>query len=310
MSDQTRPLRSDQTSSERPDLSLREATFWDRQEERIDELYQRPHDWRFVPSLADRIVAPRLAFIRRALSRYRHEIRSVLDIGCGSGWFSHACAALGLNAIGVDLSSKKIESASRLAEEKGVASRCRFVAGDVMSISLDQPVDLLAACGSLHHLPGLSELFPRLVRRHLRENGLMIFSEPHHEGMPPLLHRWIVKVATSRRFRSWFDWELFEQAAADGIRGESPAGLEHPGGHVQMATVLRESGHRMLGERYFDLLTGHLANTFSVFMKRRVVRGLFRAAVPALVGLDGLLCRVPRLARYASEGVWVLRRQA
>ena len=291
------------------DLSRREAAFWDRQEQRIGELYARPHDWRFVPFLADRIAGPRLAFLKKILLGHRGEIESILDIGCGSGWLCHACAALGFRTIGIDLSPNKVAAAARAAEEQGVAARCRFVAGDVLEVSLERPVDLLAACGSLHHLPGLADLLPRLVEKHLRRGGLMLFSEPHHEGMPPYLRRWIVGLATGRRFRSWFDWELYRQAAGEDVRGESPAGLEQPGGHVDMRAVFRGSGHELLAERFFDLLAGHMANAFHVYMKPRAGGRACPVRLPGFRRRDGCLWRGRRVGKYAADGVWGLRRR-
>ncbi len=34
------------------DLLQREAEFWDRHEDSIEQLYKRPHDWRLAPEIA------------------------------------------------------------------------------------------------------------------------------------------------------------------------------------------------------------------------------------------------------------------
>ena len=83
-----------------------EGRFWDLQEERIESLYARPHDWRFVPALAERIIAPRIAALERIIGADRARFGSLLDIGCGNGWFCHAAAKRGIKSIGVDLSEK------------------------------------------------------------------------------------------------------------------------------------------------------------------------------------------------------------
>jgi len=299
------------------DLNQKEARFWDEHEERIGLLYSRPHDWRFVPALADRIVRPRHRYLRKVLRRHKKEIGSLLDIGCGNGWFCHACAAMGIRSLGVDLSPKKIETARAEADRRGLTEQCRFFVGDVTEFEPGEKVDLLASNGSLHHIPALEEEFPKMVERLLRPEGLMLFSEPNHEGMPPWLQRFLTGLSESSLFGRWFDKEFYAQVAAGGsgggpgegfdLRGESPAGLEFAGTHRTVGAVLKGLGYSLVEERFFHLFAGHLANAFYVFMKPRAVKLLFRALLPGLVLLDTRLCRSPRHARHAEEGVWFLR---
>src|SRR5206468_3389055 len=112
--------------AERRDLLQEEERFWDLQEERIASLYARPHDWRFVPALAARIVAPRERALERIIGANRERIGSLLDIGCGNGWFCHAAAKRGIRSVGVDLSEKKIESARAHARHAGLEELCAF----------------------------------------------------------------------------------------------------------------------------------------------------------------------------------------
>ena len=134
-------------------LLKKEGDFWDLQEEKIESLYERPHDWRFVPHLADIIIGPRVKTLLRILDAHK-DIKSLVDIGCGNGWFCHATAKRGIKSIGVDLSEKKIETAKRMAKEQGVDHLCEFYAVDVMKWQPKEPVDLLTSHGSLHHFPG------------------------------------------------------------------------------------------------------------------------------------------------------------
>lgn len=50
---------------------------------------------------------------RRTIRRYRIPIRSVADVGCGTGEFVRYLRALGLHAIGVDRSASMIQEARR-----------------------------------------------------------------------------------------------------------------------------------------------------------------------------------------------------
>ncbi len=52
-----------------------------------------------MPHLADRIIAPRVEKLLRILDRQRAEVTTLLDIGCGNGWFCHATAKRGILSV-------------------------------------------------------------------------------------------------------------------------------------------------------------------------------------------------------------------
>ncbi len=57
----------------------------------------------------------------------------VLDVGCGPGRYCVELAAGGAaEVVGVDLAPGMLAIAARLAAERGVESRCRFVRADVL----------------------------------------------------------------------------------------------------------------------------------------------------------------------------------
>jgi 2-polyprenyl-3-methyl-5-hydroxy-6-metoxy-1,4-benzoquinol methylase len=304
---------------EREDLLQREGRFWDLQEEHIDSLFARPHDWRFVPHVAERIIAPRVRTLERLFAAHRAEIRSLLDVGCGNGWFCHGAAKRGIRCIGVDLSAKKIETARRLAEEQGVAHLCEFVAGDVLEWRPRERVDMLTSHGSLHHFPDFERAVGVLVEHCLRPGGLMLFVEPNFEGMPPGVKDFLLGCARKRWLAPLFDLDFYlevrgqtaldqppAQADEMDIRQESPAGKEFFGEHVDLDRYFREH-FELLEARYFHYFSGHATNAFYVFMKSRVVRGLWRALLPLLVWYDDRLSQRPERRVHAEEGLWFLR---
>lgn len=295
----------------------REAEFWDRQEESIDALYERPHDWRFIPPIAEKVIGPRIDFVKELITRHRDSIDSVLDIGCGNGWFCHAAAEAGIRAIGVDLSPKKVETARSEAKRRGLTDLCTFESGDIMEVELPEKVSLLTAHGSLHHFPELDLLLPEMVDRFLKPDGFMLFSEPHHEGMSPGLQKFIMGLARRWPFKNLFDLEFYnevtggaaEAEASSGddynLRGESPAGLEFFGEEPDMGKIL-SSKYKLTEERYFNYISGHLTNAFYVYMLSKPIRGIYRLLLPLVVMTDTLACRAKRYSRFAEEGVWFL----
>lgn len=306
-------------------LLEKEGRFWDLQEEQIDRLYERPHDWRFVPHLAEQIIQPRVDTVLRLLDEHRSEISSQLDIGCGNGWFCHAMAKRGIRSIGVDLSEKKIETAKRLAEEQGIADLCEFWAGDVLKWPGDQQVDLLTSHGSLHHFPGFADAMQQMVARFLRPDGYMMFVEPNHEGMSPETRDFLL-AQSQGPLGEHFDFDFYQEVTGErvaggavaavehapegevDIRDESPAGKEFFGEHIELDDYFEEH-FEVLEKQFFHLFSSHATNAFYVFMKSPWVRRRWQQLLPQVVARDTELLRDPQHQQWAEDGLWFLRRK-
>jgi len=108
----------------------------------------------------------------------------VLDIGCGVGDVSFLAASLvGPDGAvtGVDRSPEAITVAASRAAEAGVAN-VQFVVGDIESLTLPQPVDVVVGRLVLMYLPD-----PTAVLRHLRTlvadgSGVLAFQEFDVQG--------------------------------------------------------------------------------------------------------------------------------
>lgn len=308
-------------------LLEKEARFWDQQEDAIGDLYAKPHDWRFIPDIADMVIKPKTTYLIELIGRYRGRIKSVIDIGCGNGWFCHSCAEAGIKAFGVDISPKKVEAARRIAEEKGIAHLCQFEAVDIMQWTPPEKADMISAHGSLHHFPNLDEKLPLMVERFLAPGGFMLFVEPHYDhGMSPRLQDFIFACARNRFIGDWFDKEHYlqvtGQAAIDtpveagtapeghefNLRSESPAGLEFFGAEPEMRDILVKD-FELLEEKYFHCASGHLTNAFYTYMKPKWVRAIYRFFLPFIVWLDDRRCKKPKHNQWAEEGLWFLTRR-
>lgn len=303
-------------------LLAKEARFWDLQEEKIAGLYARPHDWRFVPKLAEIIIRPRVKTLLRLLDAHRSDIRSLVDIGCGNGWLCHATAKRGLRSIGIDLSPKKIETAQRLAKEQGVAHLCEFVAGDVMTWQPREKVDLLTSHGSLHHFPEFEKALDHIVQHHLRPGGYMLFVEPNHEGMAPEVAQFLLRCAKNRWLKRFFDLDFYlevtgqpslEAPAPAGdemnVRHESPAGKEFFGEHIHLDDFFR-ARFDVIERHFYHYFSSHATNAFYVFMKPRLLRLLWRLLLPWVVRRDTRLLREAKYQQYAEDGLWFMRPKA
>jgi 2-polyprenyl-3-methyl-5-hydroxy-6-metoxy-1,4-benzoquinol methylase len=303
-------------------LLAKEARFWDLQEDKIDSLYARPHDWRFVPELADVIIRPRVQTLLRLLEAHRHDIKSLVDIGCGNGWLCHATAKRGIRSIGIDLSPKKIATAQRMAQEQGIAHMCEFVAGDVMTWQPAEKVDLLTSHGSLHHFPEFKRALDHIVQHHLRPGGYMLFVEPNHEGMAPEVAQFLLHCAKNRFLKRFFDLDFYLEVTGQpsldapapagdemNVRHESPAGKEFFGEHIHLDDFFRER-FDVIERHFYHYFSSHATNAFYVFMKPKLLRALWRLVLPLVVRRDTRLLRDPKYQQYAEDGLWFMRPRA
>lgn len=78
-------------------------------------------------------------------------IQSVLDVGCGGGWFSNSVAYYyNKKVLGIDFNPKAIAIASELSQE--LKLNATFKVADLFRVSdLGQQFDLVSSIGVLHH---------------------------------------------------------------------------------------------------------------------------------------------------------------
>jgi len=102
-----------------------------------------------------------------------HSSRTVVDLGCGTGYHVRKLAKLGFDAIGVDISRRNILFARKMAKQETV--RARFVVGSYYNFRPSEEVD--AALCLNWSVPTRDEEIRRFLsnaRSMLRIGGLLI----------------------------------------------------------------------------------------------------------------------------------------
>ncbi|WP_347113892.1 class I SAM-dependent methyltransferase [Leclercia sp. S52] len=102
--------------------------------------------------------------------------RSVIDLGCGYGWFCRVAREQGAaEVIGVDISEKMLARAAELTDDVCI----RYQRSDLESLELqDNCLDLVYSSLALHYLPELDTLFGK-IQRALKPGGSLVFSIEH-----------------------------------------------------------------------------------------------------------------------------------
>jgi 2-polyprenyl-3-methyl-5-hydroxy-6-metoxy-1,4-benzoquinol methylase len=117
---------------------------------------------------------------QRMLGPYVHEGMTVLDAGCGMGYFSLGMAQLvgpeGI-VVSVDLQEKMLESLKRRARRAGLLERIRPRLSAPDDLHVTEELDFALAFWMVHEVPN-TEGFFRQVRAALKPGGSLLVAEP------------------------------------------------------------------------------------------------------------------------------------
>ena len=101
----------------------------------------------------------------------------ILDIGCGTGRPALALArSAGVDVVGVTISEKEVELASRRAKDEGLADRATFQVADALELPFEpNSFDGAWLFESLLHMPDQARVL-RQVHSVLRPGGLLVIA--------------------------------------------------------------------------------------------------------------------------------------
>jgi len=105
---------------------------------------------------------------------------TVVDLGCGTGWYLRILAARfpALRGIGLDGFPENVAHADALARAAGVDARLTFQTGDIHQYTVSEPVDVIAMNRSLHHVWDRKDSVLVTLRNALKPGGHAIIWEP------------------------------------------------------------------------------------------------------------------------------------
>lgn len=131
-----------------------------------------PRQWDAIYAHENRIMYGVNRLLRKGIFE-RHELTfrkcgqisgaNVLDLGCGTGRFSVEFAKRGAaGVLGVDFAPSMVAFSKQIAGAMGVASRCEFICGDVLTVPLDRTFEIVTALGLFDYLTAPAQVIKRV----------------------------------------------------------------------------------------------------------------------------------------------------
>jgi len=105
---------------------------------------------------------------------------TVLDVGCGMGFFSIGLAGLVGDmgcVIAADVQPKMLGVMQKRSEKAGVSSIIRLHRSEPNNLGVDTPVDFILAFWMVHEVPDPKSFFHQ-IRACLKKNGKILIAEP------------------------------------------------------------------------------------------------------------------------------------
>jgi len=116
-------------------------------------------------------------FLEEVFKKYaKYPIRTILDLGCGTGGHSLILAERGYRVTGVDFSEKMLEIGRDKAKEKEMS--VEFLQGDIGNLNLNGKFDAAIAMFAVMSYQTTNkdiENALKSVRKHLNSKGLFVF---------------------------------------------------------------------------------------------------------------------------------------
>jgi SAM-dependent methyltransferase len=190
--------------------------------------------------------AGRLRWARRVkmLSGHLKPGMTILELGCGTGYFTHELARSGAGIVAIDISPELLE----IARAKRSGPNIRYEIQDACALTYaDAMFDSVVGSSILHHLEIEQAL--REVYRVLKPSGTIYFTEPNMLNPQIALQKnipWIKrKLGDSPDETAFFRWplrQLLEQTGYRDVRID-PFDFLHPETPVPLIDRVNALGH-------------------------------------------------------------------
>lgn len=192
--------------------------------------------------------AGRIRWARRVkmLTSHLQRGQRVLELGCGTGYFTRALAATGAQITAIDISPELLEVARRDCPQDGVT----FEVQNAYALSYeDETFDSVVGSSVLHHLEIDSALHE--IQRVLKASGVIYFTEPNMMNPQIALQKNIPaikkRLGDSPNETAFFRWPLQRRLEGAGFRDVlvTPFDFLHPRLSIPWINLFQVVGERL-----------------------------------------------------------------
>jgi 2-polyprenyl-6-hydroxyphenyl methylase/3-demethylubiquinone-9 3-methyltransferase len=146
----------------------------------------------------------KIAIATRLMSGCAWDGRSVLEYGCGGGFFTIWMAKRGARVTAIEMNPKAIAAVNYYAAAEGVSDRVTVVRGNAECDTAEGEYDFIFAKDLIEHLEDDRPFFRRLGQQ-LRPGGGVYLATQNDHSLNYLLEGWYERVY--RRNTAWCGWD-------------------------------------------------------------------------------------------------------
>lgn len=190
--------------------------------------------------------AGRIRWARRVkmLTSHLHQEQNVLELGCGTGYFTRELAVTGARITAIDISSELLE----VAQQKCSSGNVQFEVRNAYAMTFpDETFDSVVGSSVLHHLEIEAAL--KEIQRVLKPGGSIHFTEPNmmnpqitvQKNVPAIKQR----LGDSPDETAFFRWRLGRRLESAGFRAVriEPFDFLHPKIPPSWITTVQNLGY-------------------------------------------------------------------
>jgi len=132
---------------------------------------------------------------------------SILDAGCGNGYFCRLLSKKGAKMVGIDISKRSIEIAERMEKEAPLG--ITYYVGTLCNLAIlqNKAFDMVISNLVLMDMHDPEKAVKEL-HRVLKNNGKLVFSIMHPCFSSPPVHGWVRIPQDSNRKEDWIYWKV------------------------------------------------------------------------------------------------------
>ena len=146
----------------------------------------------------------KIAIAERLMSSYDFSGKSVLEYGCGGGYFTIWMAKRGAHVTAIERNPHAIGGVNFYAAKEGLADRVRVVEGDAERDTIEGQYDFIFAKDLVEHLEDDSPFFRRLGAQ-LRRGGRTYLATQNDHSL-----NYLLEGSYERLYRGnaqWYGWD-------------------------------------------------------------------------------------------------------